>query len=84
MSQKIKIERLQRRLLQLEPLEFIGVVRLLGIGLMEGEEPKLFEQMYADVLEKYGKLSRRQRQNFDQILKAATQKKDDSNDKESK
>ena len=51
---------------------------------MEGEEPKLFEQMYADVLEKYGKLSRRQRQNFDQILKAATQKKDDSNDKESK
>ena len=84
MSQKVKIERLQRRLLQLEPLEFIGVVRLLGIGLMEGEEPKLFEQMYGEVLEKYGKLSRRQRQNFDRILSAATQKKDDSNDKESK
>lgn len=76
------IERFQRQLLQLEPVEFIGVARILGVQLfnIEKNEPFLFDDIFAGLMEKYRGLSRRQRKNLDKILRAATQKEDDSND----
>lgn len=76
------IERFQRQLLQLEPVEFIGVARILGVQLfdLEKKEPLPFEELFIGLLEKYKRLSRRQRKNLDKILRAATKKEDDSND----
>ena len=76
------IERFQRQLLQLEPVEFIGVARILGVQLLVPEtmEPVPFEELFIRVLEAYKKLSRRQRNNLDRIMRAATKKEEDSND----
>ena len=76
------IERFQRQLLQLEPVEFIGVARILGVRLLNPDtiEPIPFEELFIRVLEEYKKLSRRQRKNLDKILRAATKKEEDSND----
>ena len=76
------IERFQRQLLQLEPVEFIGVARILGVQLFVPDtmEPVPFEELFIRVLEAYKKLSRRQRKNLDRIMRAATKKEEDSND----
>lgn len=76
------IERFQRQLLQLEPVEFIGVARILRVQLFNPDtmEPVPFEELFIRVLEEYKKLSRRQRKNLDRILRAATKKEEDSND----
>ncbi len=76
------IERFQRQLLQLEPVEFIGVARILGVRLFNPDtiEPIPFEELFIRVLEEYKKLARRQRKNLDKILRAATKKEEDSND----
>lgn len=76
------IERFQRQLLQLEPIEFIGVARILGVRLFDSDmmEPIPFEELFIRVLEEYKRLTRRQRKNLEKILRAATKKEDDSND----
>jgi len=76
------IKGFQRQLLQLEPVEFIGVARILGVQLFDVEknEPMMFDEIFADMMEKYAGLSRKQRRNLERLLRAATKKEDDSND----
>lgn len=69
-----KIERFQRELLQLEPIEFMGIAKILGVELFrkneEGkEEPIPFEEVYATVVSKYAALSRLQRRNLNRLLR---------------
>lgn len=69
-----KLERFQRELLQLEPIEFMGIAKILGVELFrkneEGkEEPIPFEEIYAAVVSKYATLSRFQRRNLNRLLR---------------
>ena len=69
-----KLERFQRELLQLEPIEFMGIAKILGVELFrkneEGkEEPIPFEEIYAAVVSKYVTLSRFQRRNLNRLLR---------------
>ena len=77
---KIGVEYFQRQLLQLEPIEFLGVVNMLGLPLfLEGEEkaPIPFEELFAAVIEKYQRMSRRRRKNLHKILEAAITESND-------
>ena len=79
---KIGINYFQEQLLHLEPQELVGVVHMLGVPLLLEDNPDTplpFESMYAGVIEKYAKLSRRQRKNLHRLLAAAIDGKD-SND----
>lgn len=76
---KIGIEHFQRQLLALEPVEFIGVSKILGVPLTaEGDEKEFlpFEEVFLSMLEKYKTLSRRQRKNLHRLLSAATKQDD--------
>ncbi len=69
-----KLERFQRELLQLEPIEFMGIAKILGVELFrkneEGkEEPIPFEEIYAAVVSKYAALPRSQRRNLNRLLR---------------
>ena len=63
------IERFQRQLLQLEPIEFLGVAKILGIQLIKEEEPLTFEEVFPLLVEKYAALNRRQRRNLHKMLR---------------
>ncbi len=63
------IERFQRQLLQLEPIEFLGVAKILGIQLIKEEEPLTFEEVFPLLVEKYAALNRRQRKNLHKMLR---------------
>lgn len=63
------IERFQRQLLQLEPIEFLGVAKILGIQLIKEEEPLTFEEVFSLLVEKYAALNRRQRRNLHKMLR---------------
>ena len=63
------IERFQRLLLQLEPIEFLGVAKILGVQLILEEEPLTFEEVFPLLVEKYAALNRRQRRNLHKMLR---------------
>ena len=63
------IERFQRQLLQLEPIEFLGVAKILGVQLIKEEEPLTFEEVFPLLVEKYAALNRRQRKNLHKMLR---------------
>ena len=63
------IERFQRQLLQLEPIEFLGVAKILGVQLIKEEEPLIFEEVFPLLVEKYAALNRRQRKNLNKMLR---------------
>ena len=84
---KDKTEKLMREIVKLEPQEFIGVCKILGIKLVEegdveenveGGDPKVeskarpFEDIWGDLCEKVNSLSRTQRRNLDKLVRAAT------------
>ena len=77
---EIGIERFQRQLLELEPVEFLGVTKILGVKVTAEDEEKTplpFEEVFGSLLLKYETLSRRQRKNLHKLLNAATKKKND-------
>lgn len=63
---------------KLEAIEFMGLVKILGVGLFdknenEEEEPKLkprdFEQVYSEILDKYICLGRKDRREVMKVVK---------------
>lgn len=82
MVSKRGIERFQRQLLQLEPVEFVGVCRILGIQLVSKNEetgentPIPFDEVFAALMDKYEELSRLQRRNLNKLLRPATKGKE--------
>ena len=77
---EIGIERFQRQLLELEPVEFLGVATILGVKVVsENEEktPLSFEEVFVNLLESYRRLSRRKRKNLHRLLEAAVKKEND-------
>jgi hypothetical protein len=63
---------------QLEPMEFMGLVRIFNIDIFKQDEektPRSFEEVFSEVLDGFIKASPMQRKNIMKILKAANGKK---------
>ena len=56
---------------KLEAVEFIGLARLLGVELLEGEELRSMEDIVDDVMVKFSKLNRKKRRELKEIVRAA-------------
>ena len=68
-------DNVEKLLVSLEPVEFLGVARILGVELLDEEKnPLPFESVFSAVLQKYGMLSRSQRRNLLKILRPAVKK----------
>ena len=88
---KDKTEKLIREIAKLEPEEFLGVCKILGIKLVNVEEnveenveggqpkkeakPKDFTELWDEVCEKVNALNRTQKRNLDKLVRAATKGK---------
>lgn len=62
---------------KLEPMEFMGLVRIFNIEIFKDNEeksPRSFEEIFSDVLDRFITASPLQRKNIMKILKAASQK----------
>jgi len=60
---------------QLEPQEFVGLAKLLGVVVVEDDEdktPREFADVLEDVLEAFTKLNRKRRREFMTLLKQVT------------
>ena len=59
---------------KLDTLEFIGLVKVMGIEIFNNDEektPKKFEDLMSDIIDKYILLSRTQRRTIMKIVKMA-------------
>jgi hypothetical protein len=88
---KDKTEKLMREIAKLEPEEFLGVCKILGIKLVNVEEnveenveggqpkkeakPKDFIELWDEVCEKVNNLNKTQKRNLDKLVRAATKGK---------
>lgn len=88
---KDKTEKLVREIAKLEPEEFLGVCKILGIRLVDVEEnveenveggrakkeakPRDFTELWDEVCEKVNNLNRTQKRNLDKLVRAATKGK---------
>ena len=69
-----QIEKLFELIPKLQPIEFIGLARLLKVELLEDEKPRSFVAVTEDVLSKFDKLGRAQQRSILRMVKAATKK----------
>lgn len=67
---------------QLEAIEFIGISKLLGVKLLDGEKPRDFFLLLHDCLERFEGLSRKKRKEILKILKEAKKEKEKNNKKD--
>lgn len=56
---------------KLEAVEFIGLAKLLGVELLEGEELRPMGDIVEDIMTKFSKLNRKKRRELKQIVRAA-------------
>lgn len=65
-------EKFLQQLTHLDPIQFIGVAKMLGIEVIKNEEPIPFEDLIEQILIAHNNLSRKRRRNLNRILRAAT------------
>lgn len=71
---KYSVENIVGEIAKLQPEEFLGVCRILGISLMSDEEtPKGAATLFEDVINKLNTMGRTQRKNLIKILRAANE-----------
>ena len=71
---KYSVENIVGEISKLQPEEFIGVCKILGISLMVDEEtPKEAGTLFEDVIGKLNTMNRTQRKNLIKILRAANE-----------
>lgn len=56
---------------KLEAVEFIGLAKLLGVELLEGEELRPMGDIVEDIMVKFSKLNRKKRRELKEIVRAA-------------
>lgn len=56
---------------KLEAVEFIGLAKLLGVELLEGEELRPMGDIVEDIMVKFARLNRNKRRELKQIVRAA-------------
>lgn len=60
---------------KLEPIEFIGCAKILGVQLVdENKEPEPFEKIFPEMLVKFTNSSRNFQKDFLKILRASAKK----------
>ena len=69
------------RVIKLSQIEFLGVLRLLNIPFVidetkEKSEPRPFEDMTSDLIDKYIVLSKAKRKNLNKIIDTARKQKE--------
>ena len=72
---KARPEDIVEKLVELEPVEFLGICHILNVDLFideEDKEPKDFEDMWSEVCDKVWALNRVQRRNLMKLVRAAT------------
>lgn len=80
-----RIEGIVRKISKLEPQEFIGICKILGVQIYREEERtdeegkvkmeiivRPAEDLLQEVIDKVGQLNRTRRRNFNKLLRAAT------------
>ena len=70
---KWSVDRIIGEIAKLQAEEFLGVCKILGVSLMNEENPRQFEEMWGDVVEEVKKLNRTQRKNLVRLLRAANE-----------
>lgn len=73
-----QIEKLFELIPKLQPIEFVGLARLLKVELIENEEPRSFIAVTEDVLANFSKLGRGQKRTILRMVKAASKKDADN------
>ena len=68
------LEKFMLEISKLGPIEFLGLAKIFNIELFEDEgekQPRDFEAVLSEVLDKYIQLSRRQRRTIMKLIKSA-------------
>ena len=69
-----EIDKFITLIVKLQPVEFMGLARVLKVHLYTDEktrEPRDFEEVFAEVLERFDKSNRARRREIIQLVKAA-------------
>ena len=70
----IDIEKFILEVSKLEPIEFFGLTKIFNINLVEEDDkktPRKFEIVLSEILDKYIRLSRKQRRTILKMIKSA-------------
>lgn len=78
MVEKISGEFLQL-IRELEPVEFLGLSKLLGVSLLDGEDPKDFFVLLSEDLKSFEGLARKKRREILRVLRQAQKEKNQEN-----
>mgnify|MGYP007101853463 FL=1 len=78
---KVKTEKILEKVVKLDPVEFLGVCKILGIRIFKDndgkqENPRDFSEIWYDLCDKIVQLNRTQRRNLTTLLTAATKKEE--------
>lgn len=73
MRNKVNTENILRETLRLAPEEFLGICKIVGIGLIEEEKEREFELIWTDLCEKVDQLSYKRKKNLMRLLRAANE-----------
>ena len=68
------LEKFMLEISKLEPIEFLGLTKIFNIDLFSDEEeknPREFEIILSEILDKYISLSRKQRRTIMKLVKSA-------------
>lgn len=70
----INVEKFILEVSKLEPIEFFGLTKVFNIELVEDDDkktPRKFEEVLSEILDKYIRLSRKQRRTITKMVKSA-------------
>ena len=66
-------EKIVKELVKLEPMEFLGICTVVGVRPIDEDkgEPKEFEVLWAEVVDKIDSMSRLRKRNLERLVRAA-------------
>lgn len=66
-------EKIVKELVKLEPMEFLGICTVVGVRPVDEDkdEPKEFEVLWAEVIDKIDSMSRLRKRNLERLVRAA-------------
>lgn len=59
---------------KLEAAEYCGLCKILGVSLLQGEEPRTFEESLGELMDKFLGMKKKPRRQLMEMLRAAAQK----------
>ena len=72
---KYSPERLWEEILKLDPVEFLGICKIIGVDIYkEDKQPRDFYDIWNDVCEIINQMNRKRRRTLGELIYAATKK----------